>query len=172
MNKHIKIVIGEMIFLVMAFFVIFMLYPRTAFELQGNSVAFRSMNANVIVISENPDFSNPRYIDVAEYENGNVSFNLKPGTYYWKPSNSFIQGIRKKFTINSEVGMKIDRKTNETAGSEENESELVNIGDVKINVTKTKEGITVGYIILEPDESEEIDDKPDEKYTGGEANEI
>ena len=34
---------------------------------------------------------------------------------------------------------------------------MKNVGDVKVNVTKTKEGGFVGYIILEPDESEKID---------------
>ncbi len=156
MNQHIKIILGQLIFLAAAFALIFMLYPKIAVNVNGNAVSFSTINANVIVISENPDFSNPRYIDFGNEKN--LSFSLKPGTYYWKPANNFIEGLGKKFIIESNVGMKINRT--------ENESELVNVGDVKINVTKTKEGITIGYIILEPDEGEGIDDAEDVNYTG------
>lgn len=159
MNTHIKIILGQLVFLAVALSIVFMLYPKADVNVSGNAVSFSSTNADVIVISENPDFSNPRYIDFGNEDN--VSFNLKPGTYYWKPANSFIQGVAKKFTIDSEVGMKIS-KNNESG----NESDLVNVGDVRINVTKTKEGMTIGYIILEPDEGEEINDSDNVNYTG------
>ena len=57
--------------------------------------------------------------------------------------------------------MKINKK--------ENESELKNIGNVKINVTRTKEGVMVGRIILEPDEAEKIEDETGNKYIGREG---
>jgi len=155
MNKHIKIIIMQGIFLAVASLVIYLLYPKTGMSLSGNLVSFSSVNANVVIISENPDFSNPRYLDFERRKN--ISFNLSPGTYYWKASNNLIQGIENKFTIDSKVGMKI--------GREENNSSLVNIGNVKINVTKTDEGTMVGHIILEPEETEKIEDK-NESYTG------
>ncbi len=154
MNKHIKIIMIQVIFLVLVFSILYFLYPRTNVEVEGNLVNFRSVNANVIIISESPDFSNPRYLDLAEGKN--ASINLKPGAYYWKAGNNLIQGWRRAFKIDSEVGMEIKK--------EENESELVNIGNVKINVTKSKEGTMIGYIILEPNQSEEIEDSG--KYTG------
>ena len=156
MNQHMKIIIGQVIFIVLALALVFMLYPKTSMGVNGNAVSFNSGNADVIIISENPDFSNPRYLDFGN--ESNLSFSLKPGTYYWKPANNFILGMAKKFTIESGVGMKIEKQGNE--------SDLVNAGDVKINVTKTKEGITIGYIILEPEEGEMIEDSEDINYTG------
>ena len=156
MNQHMKIIIGQVIFIVLALALVFMLYPKTSMGVNGNAVSFNSGNADVIIISENPDFSNPRYLDFGN--ESNLSFSLKPGTYYWKPANNFILGMAKKFTIESGVGMKIEKQGNE--------SDLVNAGDVKINVTKTKEGITIGYIILEPEEGEMIEDSDDINYTG------
>jgi len=149
MNQHMKIIIGQVIFIVLALALVFMLYPKTSMGVNGNAVSFNSGNADVIIISENPDFSNPRYLDFGN--ESNLSFSRKP-------ANNFILGMAKKFTIESGVGMKIEKQGNE--------SDLVNAGDVKINVTKTKEGITIGYIILEPEEGEMIEDSGDINYTG------
>lgn len=148
--KNKTIVFAQLMLLFIIGIVIYLVYPRTLFEINGNVVRFDSMNAEVIILSENPDFSNPRYIDV----NGNVSLNLKPGTYYWKASNGIIQGLKKEFIISSEVGLEIEK---------ENGTELVNVGNVKVNVTK-EDGVMVGHIILEPNESEEIEDRGE--YTG------
>ena len=155
MNKHIMMITAQAIFLVLVLTGIYFFYPRAEVDVNKNWVEFKSINANVIMISENPDFSNPRYIDLSERKN--LSFNLEPGTYYWKSENGLISGWKKEFTINSEVGIKINRS--------ENDSNLVNIGNVKVNVTKNKDGIMVGHIILEPTESEKIEDK-NETYVG------
>ncbi len=157
MNKHRKIIVVQLIFLAVVFIVLYVLYPKADINISGNVVSFDSANAETIIISENPDFSNPRYIDIEE--KGNLSFNLPPGTYYWKTTNGIIQGIEHELIINSEVGMKISR-------DESNESKLVNIGNVKVNVTKNQKGVMVGHIVLEPNQSKEIQDKEDEKYTG------
>ena len=47
------------------------------------------------------------------------------------------------------------------------ESDLVNIGNVKINVTKNNEGRLIGSIILEPDEKSKLDEGGD-LYVGRE----
>lgn len=172
MNKHIRIIGVQALVLAVIGIVLFALYPKAEMELNGNFVKFRGINSNVIIISENPDFSNPRYFDVSkgiEGENGKeMSFELAPGKYYWKSSNGYIEGLEKQFEIKSEVGMKIEREC-EGEICEENESELVNVGNVKINVTQSKEGIMVGHIILEPDQSQQVEDKPDEVYEGGQT---
>lgn len=155
MNKHIKIIMVQGIFLAVALIALYLLYPKINVDIDGTLVRFSSINANVVIISENPDFSNPRYLELGERKN--ITFDLRPGTYYWKASNNLIEGLEKEFTIESEVGMKVDIK-------EGNESKLVNIGNVKLNVTKNKEGMMVGHIILEPEESEEIENSGE--YTG------
>ena len=78
MNQHMKIIIGQVIFIVLALALVFMLYPKTSMGVNGNAVSFNSGNADVIIISENPDFSNPRYLDFGN--ESNLSFSLKPGT--------------------------------------------------------------------------------------------
>ena len=90
-------------------------------------------------------------------ERDKISFNLKPGKYYWKANNQILSGFKNYFEIKSEVGMKINR---------DDEAELENIGNVKINVNKNNEGIMIGHIILEPDETEKIEDKGE--YVGRE----
>jgi len=151
--KSKKIIIGQIIFLVVIGIVIYSLYPRTSMTLNGNTVKFSSINANLIILSENPDFSNPRYLDI----NDEVEFSLKPGKYYWKSSNSYIEGLKKELIIDSEVGLSL-----------EGEEELVNIGNVKINVTK-KDGKMVGNIILDIDESENVSNEGE--YTGRQQSE-
>ena len=159
MNKHLRIVIAQGIFLIIVVSALYFMYPRAEVDVNGNSVRFSSINANVIMISENPDFSNPRYIDLTDIEN--ISFNLNPGKYYWKSDNGIISGFKNEFTIDSKVGLSIIRT--------ENESDLVNVGNVKIKVSKSDNGVMVGHIILEPEESENISDKENEGYTGGQT---
>ena len=149
--KHKWIIVGQAIFLIIVIAIIYILYPKTSTQLNGNIVKFDSVNAKVIIISNNPDFSNPRYIDLSE--RNNITFDLEPGTYYWKSDNGLIEGISHKFTIDSEVGMNLNDSLNE--------SDLVNIGNVKINVTRNSNGVMVGHIILDPDQSEKVDDSGD-----------
>lgn len=155
-NKHMKIIGIQILIIMTVFMVVYMLYPRAEAKISGNIIKFKTTNANVIAISENPDFSNPRYLD---FENNAINLSLNPGTYYWRASNSYIEGLTKEFTVESEVSMKVD--------IEDNATKLVNIGNVKLNVTKNKEGMMVGYIILEPTETEEIANEGE--YLGGQS---
>ena len=155
MNKHIKIIIAQVIFLAIISSAVYLIYPKTNVEVDGTIVNFKSINANVVVISENPDFSNPYYLDMTRRKI--ISFDLEPGTYYWKASNNYIEGLKKELKIESEIGMEIKR-------GGEGEARLENIGNVKINITKSDDGIMVGHIILSPDDEEEIEDKGE--YTG------
>lgn len=150
--KHKLFIIVQLILVVAVLVGIFVLYPRASLELSGNTVRFSAGNARLIVLSNSPDFSNPRYIDIKD----NVTFNLKPGTYYWKASNGIIESFSDEFRIDSEVGLQI---------LEKNDSyELKNVGDVKINVSRTSDGRFVGRIILEPEQAEEIENEG--VYTG------
>ncbi len=150
-----KLVFGQVIFLFAILSVLYLLYPKIDIELNGNVINFESINANVIVLSENPDFSNPRYLEIKD----NLSLALNPGKYYWKASNKFIEGMGKEVTIDSEVGMKLEV-------TDEEEANLENVGNVKINITKTKSGKMVGHIILETDEEREVENDVKVKYIG------
>jgi len=156
MNKAMKIVGIQLTIIIIIMIGIYTLYPKIEVNVSGTNVRFKTINANVIILSENPDFSNPRYLEFQEKDN--ITFNLKPGTYYWKASNGIIQGLSQEFTIQSKVGMKIE--------VEDNSTKLMNVGNVKLNVTKNKQGMMVGHIILEPTQEKEITNEG--KYTGRE----
>ncbi len=150
-----KIVSLQVVIILAVLGVVYFLYPKIDVIVDGTNVNFRTINAKVIILSENPDFSNPRYLD---FENrNNITFDLNPGTYYWKASNGYIEGLSKEFIIDSEVGMKLE--------VEENSTKLANVGNVKLNVSRNKDGMMVGHIILETEEEEEIESGD---YVGGE----
>lgn len=155
-SGNVKIILAQAVFLIIVFVLIYVFYPRASIGVDGDLVNFASINAKVIMISNNPDFSNPRYFDVSDIKN--FSFRLKPGEYYWKSDNGLIESRKRGFEIDSEVGLDINRSE---------DTELVNVGNVKINVTKGEGGVMVGHVILEPEESEEIKDKGE--YTGREV---
>ncbi|MDP2925078.1 MAG: hypothetical protein Q8N99_01775 [Nanoarchaeota archaeon] len=161
MKSHLKIILLQLLFIFVISLGVYYLYPRAEANVNGDWVKFNSINAKVIVISENPDFLNPRYIEFDERKN--YSFNLKPGTYYWKPDNGLIEGVKNKFTIDSEVSMKIEKNSTD--------SDLVNIGNVKISVKKNQNGMMVGNIILEPEGSEKIENL-NESYEAREVNSL
>jgi hypothetical protein len=146
-NKNIVVVIAQVGFLILVLGGLYLLYPKSDISVSGDFVKFSSINANVVLISENPDLSNPRYIDLSL--NKNTSFSLSPGTYYWKADNGIISGFTNKFTIDSNVGLEINHT--------ENETDLVNVGNVKINVTRDKNGALVGHVILSPDQASQIE---------------
>jgi hypothetical protein len=154
MNKHIKIVVAQAILLIFVFGIIYFIYPKAEIHVNGNVVNFNSINAKVVTISKNSDFSNPRYLDMTRIKN--ISLNLVSGIYYWKADNGIVEGLKKEFVIGSEVGLNANNSGNNT--------NLVNVGNVKINVTKTEEGVLVGHIILEPEESQDVKDNG--QYTG------
>jgi hypothetical protein len=140
-----KIIMMQAIFLIGIAIAIFIFYPKMKIEVNGSNLNFNSINANAILISDNAEFSNARYVELGKGEE--VNLNLKPGTYYWKASNKYLEGIKQKIEIDSEVGMKI-----------ENES-IENIGNVKINVTKNSQGELIGHVILEPEQAEKIENE-------------
>jgi hypothetical protein len=147
-KKHMKMIGFQAAFLIVVLAAVYFLYPRTDVNVDGTIVKFRSINAQVVILSENPDFTNPRYLDFEDRKN--ISFSLRPGTYYWKASNGYLEGLAKEFTINSQVGMKMEVT--------DNSSRLENVGNVKLNVSRDSNGLMVGHIILETDEEKEVED--------------
>lgn len=151
-----KMIITEVILILLIVIMIYILYPKIDYSISGEVVRFTSENSDLMIFSENIDFSNPKYVN---FENNKAIVKLEPGKYYLKAANNFVKGFVKVIEINSKVGLGINR-------DESDEVEIENIGNVKINITKTEEGITVGYIQLSPSDSEEIED--DGLYTGRE----
>src|SRR3989344_3973072 len=151
--RHKLFISLQLVFVVLILAGAFIFYPRAEMNLNGNKVEFKSINANVVILSSSPDFSNPRYVDL----NDSIAFNLKPGTYYWKVGNGILESFSDEFKIDSEVGLQILEKN----GS----YELKNVGDVKLNVTKTKDGRFVGHVILGPEEGESVENEG--VYIGG-----
>ena len=155
-HKNMLVILAQLVFLIIVIIGIYILYPKVNVNVNGDWVNFKSINGNVIMLSQNPDLSNPRYIELNKSEN--LSFNLDPGVYYYKADNGVIAGITNKIEIKSVVGMEINKSGND--------SNLVNVGNVKINVTK-KGGTMVGYIVLDPSDSQKINDSMN--YTGRQA---
>lgn len=160
LSKNMKIVGLQLVVLLVITVAIFMLYPRVDYSINNNFLHFNSINAHVIMISKSPDFNDTRYIDLREVKN--VSINLEPGKYYFKPYNSFIEGNTKEVEIDSFVSLGLKEKG-------ENDT-LVNLGNVKLNVSKGKNGKLVGRVILDPEQFEEIDENANE-YVGREVEE-
>lgn len=155
MNK--KFIIGlQLILVVGVLSFVYFAYPRAVVNVEDDFVKFSSVNANVIMISENSDFSNPRYLNFNESDS--FGFEFKPGVYYWKPMNSLLGGFSKEFVVDSVVGLEKQGVTADS-GVEEEDVRLVNIGNVKLNVSNGEGGVMVGHIILEPLDSEVIEDK-------------
>jgi hypothetical protein len=157
-NKHhFFFVIGEILFIIGIILLLYFFYPKTKTIITGNFVKFDSDNANFIIISKFSDFKDPRYIDLNELKN--LSINLSPGKYYWKSYNNFIEGFSHELVVDSDVALVINRT--------KNNSDLVNVGDVKINITKSNDGKITGNFLLDPSEAKEIEDK-NENYLGKE----
>ncbi|MGV8151442.1 MAG: hypothetical protein ACP5OG_00010 [Candidatus Nanoarchaeia archaeon] len=129
--KH-KIIILQGIFLLIVISLIYIIYPKADLNLNGNVIKIQGFNAQGIVISDNPDFENSRYIELNESQ----EIALKPGKYYWKPANEHITGFTQEFEV------KID-----------NSSEFINMENVKVNVKKVN-GVMVGYVVFEPEARE------------------
>ncbi len=149
-TKIIVIVQAILIFGILLF--VFASYPRISVNVLGSVVNFNSSNTKIIVISQSPDFSDAKYVEIKE----NLSLRLAPGVYYWKARNNLLEGFENRFSVDSEVGLNIERENNDT--------ELVNMGNVRVNITRDKGGILAGHIVLDPNETQTIEDEG--KYVG------
>jgi hypothetical protein len=81
---------------------------------------------------------------------------LPPGVYYWKVRSRFRESEVKSFTIKGHVGLDIKERSENY--------ELENSGNVDLNVTRDKKGIT-SSMTLDVGELEEVE-KDDSKYEG------
>mgnify|MGYP001558794460 FL=1 len=145
--KHTHIVIAQISFLIIVGGLFYYFYPYVNQSIHGNIIFFNSENSQAIIFSKNPDFSNPKYVYFDQEE---VYVQLEPGTYYWKAANDKLSGFENTIVITSETSLIIT--------SRDNEQILQNIGTVTLNITKNKDGIMIGTIVLEEGDVEIIDD--------------
>jgi len=156
MNKTQKIVIAEGIFIVgVLVYLFFSTVPTQVFPLHGMTIiepnfVFEIENGEQVIISVDEQFTNLIILE----EDSDVI--LPPGLYYWKVKGGFRESEVRNFIIQTHVALNLKEKGENY--------ELQNKGNVDLNVTRKKPGLTTG-IILEIGESEEVE-KDDSKYEG------
>lgn len=145
-NKHIKIIDMALIFATVLFLAGSFNYahpliisPVNNFETTNGSVLFEFERGNVVLIDDNLEFSSPEKI-VAE---DNLIINLKPGKYYWKLEGILDSNVR-EFTILSEINLKLKKL--------EDKYQIVNAGNVQLDVDIYENKSLVGNVILDIDE--------------------
>ena len=151
-----KVLIAE-VFLVAGIFIylFFSTAPNQVYPLSGMTIlepdfVFEIENGEQVLISIDEEFTNP----VVLGEGSDIT--LPPGLYFWKVKSKFRESEIKNFTIQGHVGLDIKTR-------EEN-YELQNTGNVDLNVTRKKSGLT-SEIILDVGEFKEVE-KDDSYYEG------
>ena len=155
-NLEKKIVIVELIFIVgVLAYLFFSTAPNQLYPIHGMTIIEPDFNIEIengeqVLISIDENFTNPIVLDEGS------EITLKPGIYYWKVKSKFRESEVKSFVIESNVALDIKER-------EEN-YELQNSGNVDLNVTRDKKGITNGFSI-NVGESEEVE-KDNSEYEG------
>lgn len=117
--------------------------PINELNTTSTSVLFEFKKAEMVLIDDNLEFTSPDKIHAKD----NLVINLKPGVYYWKVSGALESEIR-TLTILSKVDLKL-----RSAGDE---FEVVNAGNIGLNVDIYDNETLVGNIKLERDESRNV----------------
>jgi hypothetical protein len=143
-NLEKKILIAEGIFVAGIFvYLFFSMSPAAVSPIAGKVVSdpdfvFEIKNGDQVMVSVDQQFTNPILLK----EGADVT--LPPGTYYWKVKNWLKESPVYSFTIESNVGINLRQ------GQDQNR--LENAGNVGVDVTKDKGGIT-SNIPLDPGKS-------------------
>lgn len=144
------LIVEAVIVLAILVYLFFSMAP-TGFSIAGQNIFENDYTLEIekgdqVIISTNMDFENSIILEQGE------SIDLPPGTYYWKAKNWLRESKVQSFTIQSNVGLDLFVR-----GSD---YELENSGNVDLNVTGKKSGITTAL-----EEGESIDVKED-NYEG------
>ncbi|MDP3881251.1 MAG: hypothetical protein Q8Q31_00015 [Nanoarchaeota archaeon] len=100
------------------------------------AILFSFDKGNYIILDDNEEFSSPERI----YAQNNLVLNLKPGIYYWKVEGALSSEVR-KLIIESRVELKFVEN--------EGEYDLINSGNVPLNVSVYNRAILTGSVIAE-----------------------
>ncbi len=106
----------------------------------NTSVLFSFERGDSILLDDNKDFSSPERIHARD----NLVINLEPGVYYWKVEGG-LESDTYKLTITSLVDLKI-------VNSDEGHN-VINAGNVPLNVSVYGNSLMTGQVISEPGES-------------------
>ncbi len=156
MNKTKKIIIIEAIFVIgVLAYLFFSTVPNQIYPLSGMTIIepdfnFEIENGEVVMISIDENFTNPIILK----ENSDIF--LPPGLYYWKVKSIIRESEIRNFTVKGYVALALKERGENY--------ELQNMGNVDLNVTKKKEGIT-SNTILDVGESKEVE-KDNSSYEG------
>jgi hypothetical protein len=119
--------------------------PIDDLETSDTNVLFEFEKAEVIFIDDNLQFTSPDEIFVEE----NLVLNLRPGVYYWKVKGIGESKVR-QLTIISEVDLKVK------SSADGDKYELVNAGNVVLNVDVYQRGNKSEKVQLGVDEDKEV----------------
>lgn len=111
----------------------------------SESVLFSIDRAERILIDSNMEFSNPRVFSVGE----GLEINLDPGEYYWKAEG--IVGMKteiRRLTILSKIDLRL-REIKEGY-------EVINIGNVDLNVEMYNQSEYLGSFKLNSNQEKEV----------------
>jgi hypothetical protein len=156
MNKERKIIIAETIFVAgILIYLFFSTAPNQIYPLHGMTIIEPDFNIEIehgeeVLISIDESFENPIILKEGS------EITLFPGIYYWKVRSRFRESEIKNFLIKGHVGLDIKERIENY--------ELENSGNVDLNVTREKKGITTS-MTLDVGELEEVE-KDDSKYEG------
>ncbi|MGD9276936.1 MAG: hypothetical protein PVJ67_07230 [Candidatus Pacearchaeota archaeon] len=157
-NFEKKVILAEAVFVFISLFYIFFssapnqIYPLNGMTIREANFNIEIKNGEEVLISTDKEFTNP----IILRENDEIE--LPQGIYYWKVKGKLRESEIKSFTIESHVGLEIKKRAENY--------ELENSGNVNLNVTKNKAGIT-SSTSLSAGEIKKIK-KDNSTYEGGE----
>lgn len=151
-----KILIAEAVLVAGILMYLFVLNsPQASSPVSGQAILepdyiFEISDGESLLISSTQDFTNPIVLE----KGGEI--DLPPGEYYWKVKSLFGESDAKSFTIKGIVGLSVKKQDDKNI--------LENSGNVDLDVTKKKDGITTN-IPLDSGKSTEIENSG--TYEGG-----
>jgi hypothetical protein len=131
-----KFLVFEGLFVIAAIFYLFLannpvgIYPLNGMTISNSDFSFEIENAKEVLLSIDENFSNPIVL------NSETEVILAPGVYFWKVKNNFREGKVQSFTIQSQISLNLRDALDSY--------ELINSGNVPLNITSDKEGIILG----------------------------
>jgi hypothetical protein len=126
--------------------------PLDDFETTETQVLFEFEKGSVIWIDDNIEFTSPQKY----YAEDDLVISLEPGKYYWK-----VEGILQSEIRSFEILSKVDLRVRESGGEL---YEVVNAGNVDLDVEVYYQDEKIGDIVLEREQRKESEG---DKFIGG-----